>query len=113
VVELHLWKDIVARAVVEYGNPRLPIGFAVAVVIYFVGVIATAILVGGAAPASQHSLPGGVGLAVLPGACMPWVLLFWPMQEIRDRADVLYRERDKEKFGKPAAEQEQEETVNV
>jgi hypothetical protein len=113
VYQLHRCKDRVAQAVVDVGNPRLPVGFAVAVGIYLLGVLISSACVELVVPPVQASDSGTIALSLIAGAFLPWCVLLWPMQEIRDRADVLYRERDKVKFGKPAAEEEPEETVNV
>ena len=99
VIQLHMWKDQVARAVVAEGNPRLPIGFTLAVVVYFLGVVGASWGASHVAKAAGGYLTSvSVPLVVLAGAFLPWVAVLWPMQEVRDRAAVLYRERERERF---------------
>ena len=103
VVQMHLWRDQVARAVVEVGNPRLPIGFTLAVAIYILGLAGAAVVlyeVFGSRGSGDFAIALIIGMVA--GAFLPWVVLNWPMQEIRNRADELYRERDRRKFGRQA-----------
>jgi hypothetical protein len=95
-VQMHMWREQVARAVVETGNPRLPLGFTLAVGVYLVGLAGAAVVL--------YKVYGGRGsdefavaliLGLVAGAFLPWVILNWPMREIRSRADDLYRERDR------------------
>ena len=91
VVLLHMWRQPIARAVEEVGNPRLPVAFTVAVGLYFVGVLVGAGMVAG---------PGGPGawFGFLGAAFLPWALVNWPMYEIRRRADDLYEARRRERW---------------
>lgn len=100
VVQLYMWKDQIARAVVELGNPRLPVGFTIAAALYFVGVVLSALalphLLRQRTTADETVL---ASLALIAGAFLPWALVLWPMEEVRKAADALYRERTKVRFG--------------
>lgn len=98
VVQMHMWKDQVARAVVEVGNPRLPIGFSLAVVVYFVGLIVAAVAVlriYGHGDRPEYGVALVIGM--IAGALLPWVILNWPMNRIREEANALYWKRDRQR----------------
>ena len=98
VVQMHMWKELVARAVVAEGNPRLPAGFTLAVVVYGLGLMGAEFLAYRLFRGAGEAYLDSLGPGMIAGAFLPWAILNWPMQEIRKRADDLYRKRSRHKF---------------
>lgn len=86
IVQIRLARKLIAAEVAEYGNTCLSVGGTVTMLAYFVLLALGAVVIYRVYSPQDPTMAKLMCLTLAGGSFMPWILLRWPIREIRQLA---------------------------